>query len=84
MLLSLGLALQEWRPGLLPTIPYYEETARVWRKAPDELQRHFESARTSMLGAFIENNIGTIAGVYAIIALVMLLLKPTGRMFFTV
>jgi hypothetical protein len=79
VLLVLGWALQEWRPGLLPTIPYYEETARVWRKAPDELRRQFDSARTSVLGAFVEKNIATIAGVYAIIALVMLLLKPRYR-----
>jgi hypothetical protein len=72
VLLVLGWALQEWRPGSLSTIPYYEETARVWRKAPDELRRQFDSARTSPYGVFVRENIAVIAGVYALFALFLL------------
>lgn len=76
-LIVLGWAFPEWRPhGFV--IPYYEETVRELRKFPDELQRQVDSARTTMLGAFLRQNIMAIGGVYAFIAL-WLLLNPRYR-----
>lgn len=78
MFLSLGWALQEWRPGLLPTLPYYEETVANLRTFSGELQQKVASARTSPYGIVVEHNIAAIGGVYALFAL-LLLLKPGYR-----
>jgi hypothetical protein len=75
-LFVLGWAFPQWRPhGFV--LPYYKETATELRKLPDVLQQ-LDSARTSMLGAFVQQHIMAIGGIYAFIAL-WLLLKPQYR-----
>jgi hypothetical protein len=76
-LIVLWWAFPEWRPhGFM--LPYYEKTAANLRTLPDVVQQQVASARTSMIGGFVQHNIMAIGGVYALIAL-WLLLKPQYR-----
>jgi hypothetical protein len=78
ILIAVGWALAEWRPGSLSAIPYYEEMAANLRKLYDELQVKYASARTSSYGVFMQQNLAAIGGIYALFSL-LLLLKPRYR-----
>jgi hypothetical protein len=68
MLLSLG-----W-----PQLGWSVEMDADVRELSDKLQQEFESAYTSPYGAFVRENIAAIGGVYALVAL-LLLLNPEYR-----
>jgi hypothetical protein len=76
MLLSLGWPQLGWSTAYPPTAA--QTGAQGLREVTDKLQEVFESAYTSSYGAFVRENIAAIGGVYALVAL-LLLLNPDYR-----
>jgi MFS family permease len=70
MLLSLGSPQLGWSTAYQPSPG--QTAARVLQDVTDKLEQGFATARKGQYGVFVEKNIATIGGVYAVIALLLL------------